>query len=170
MSWRRSFLSYKEKYEDTYSPPPFDDVNEEEKEKETKKSGGIHARISQCSSSSELKKRLKMKEEEGVGEEEDEEKTRGKDDRDPVPETGFTIWDASLLLAAYLKGEEKLEQFLGASAAASAAGKTTRVVELGAGTGAGTLLLVESAVEKMRERNGDTVSYTHLTLPTNREV
>jgi len=47
MSWRRSFLSYKEKYEDTYSPPPFDDVNEEEKEKETKKkSGGIHARIS----------------------------------------------------------------------------------------------------------------------------
>ena len=153
MSWRRSFLSYKEKYEDTYSPPPFDDVNEEEKEKETKKSGGIHARISQCSSSSELKKRLKMKEEEeGVGEEEEEEKTRRKDDRDPVPETGFTIWDASLLLAAYLKREEKMEQFLGASAAA---GKTTRVVELGAGTGAGTLLLVESVVEKMRERNGD---------------
>ena len=29
MSWRRSFLSYKEKYEDTYSTPPFDDVNEE---------------------------------------------------------------------------------------------------------------------------------------------
>jgi predicted O-methyltransferase YrrM len=155
MSWRRSFLSYKEKYEDTYSPPPFDDVNEEEKEKETKKSGGIHARISQCSSSSELKKRLKMKEEEGVGEEEEEEKTRRKDDRDPVPETGFTIWDASLLLAAYLKREEKMEQFLGASAASAAAGKTTRVVELGAGTGAGTLLLVESVVEKMRERNGD---------------
>ena len=119
MSWRRSFLSYKEKYEDTYSPPPFDDVNEEEKEKETKKSGGIHARISQCSSSSELKKRLKMKEE-GVGEEGEEEKTRRKDDRDPVPETGFTIWDASLLLAAYLKREEKMEQFLGASAACSA--------------------------------------------------
>ena len=142
MSWRRSFLSYKEKYEDTYSPPPFDDVNDEEKEKETKKSGGIHARISQCSSSSELKKRLKMKEE-GLKEEEEEKKTRRKDDRDPVPETGFTIWDASLLLAAYLKREEKMEQFLGASAAASAAGKTTRVVELGAGTGAGTLLLVE---------------------------
>jgi len=152
MSWRRSFLSYKEKYEDTYSPPPFDDVNDDEEEKKTKKSGGIHARISQFSSSSELKKRLRVKED-ASGEEEEEKKTRRKDDRDPVPETGFTIWDASLLLAAFLKRTEKMEAFLGASAA-SAAGKTC-VVELGAGTGAGTLLLVESAMEKMGERNDD---------------
>jgi hypothetical protein len=145
--WRRSFLSYKEKYEQTFVPETRDEKS--------------RVRIDQCSSLSELKKRFGIsttatttaEEEEEDDDDEDDDGGSNEDDRDPVPETGFTIWDASLLLAAYLERKEKMEAFLlPARAPAGAPNSGSRgfgVVELGAGTGAGTLLLVES-VEKMK--------------------
>ena len=134
--WRRSFLSYKEKYEQTFVPA------RDEKSR---------VRIDQCSSLSELKKRFGIsttaEEEDDDDEDDEDDEESNEDDRDPVPETGFTIWDASLLLAAYLERKEKMEAFLlPARAAAGAPNSGSRglgVVELGAGTGAGTLLLVE---------------------------
>ena len=142
--WRRSFLSYKEKYEQTFVPA------RDEKSR---------VRIDQCSSLSELKKRFGISTtatttaEEEEDDDDDDDRGSNEDDRDPVPETGFTIWDASLLLAAYLERKEKMEAFLlPARAPAGASNSRSRglgVVELGAGTGAGTLLLVES-VEKMK--------------------
>jgi len=140
--WRRSFLSYKEKYEQTFVPA------RDEKSR---------VRIDQCSSLSELKKRFGIsttaEEEDDDDEDDEDDEESNEDDRDPVPETGFTIWDASLLLAAYLERKEKMEAFLlPARAPAGAPNSGSRgfgVVELGAGTGAGTLLLVES-VEKMK--------------------
>ena len=144
--WRRSFLSYKEKYEQTFVPA------RDEKSR---------VRVDQCSSLSELKKRFGISTTAEEEDDDDDEDDRGsnEDDRDPVPETGFTIWDASLLLAAYLERKEKMEAFLlparGAAAGAPHSGsRGLGVVELGAGTGAGTLLLVES-VEKMKGNDDD---------------
>jgi hypothetical protein len=144
--WRRSFLSYKEKYEQTFVPA------RDEKSR---------VRIDQCSSLSELKKRFGISttaEEEDDEDDEEDDRRSNEDDRDPVPETGFTIWDASLLLAAYLERKEKMEAFLlparGAAGAPNSGSRGLGVVELGAGTGAGTLLLVES-VEKMKGNDDD---------------
>ena len=143
--WRRSFLPYKDKYERAFVPKNHTFVTGEEKEDNEDAS---RVKISQCSSASELKKRFG----DGDADADDRDETTEKNanvDRDPIPETGFTIWDASLLLAAYLRQKEKMEAlFLPSRGSRGERARGTVCVELGAGTGAGTLLFVE-AVETM---------------------
>ena len=143
--WRRSFLPYKDKYERAFVPKNHTFVTGEEKEDNEDAS---RVKISQCSSASELKKRFG----DGDADADDRDETTEKNanvDRDPIPETGFTIWDASLLLAAYLRQKEKMEAlFLPSRGSRGERARGTVCVELGAGTGVGTLLFVE-AVETM---------------------
>ena len=143
--WRRSFLPYKDKYQRAFVPKKHTFVTGEEKEDNEDAS---RVKISQCSSASELKKRFG----DGDADADDRDETTEKNanvDRDPIPETGFTIWDASLLLAAYLRQKEKMEAlFLPSRGSRGERARGTVCVELGAGTGAGTLLFVE-AVETM---------------------
>ena len=56
------------------------------------------------------------------------------DDDDAVPATGFTVWDASVLLGKYV-GRERTWRRLTKKAREDARGPTT--LELGAGTGTG---------------------------------
>ena len=152
--WRRSFLPYKEKYERAFVPK--NNAGEEEEKEKAREASRV--KISQCSSASELKKRF------GDGDaldadldDDDRDETTKKNatvDRDPIPETGFTIWDASLLLAAYLRQKEKMEALFLPSRGSRERARGTVCVELGAGTGAGTLLFVE-AVETMMLSRAD---------------
>ena len=60
------------------------------------------------------------------------------DDDDAVPATGFTVWDASVLLGKYV-GRERTWRRLTKKAREDARGPTT--LELGAGTGLATMLV-----------------------------
>ena len=152
--WRRSFLPYKEKYERAFVPKNHNTFAMGEEKEEKGREEASRVKISQCSSASELKKRF------GDGDadaDDDRDETTEKNanvDRDPIPETGFTIWDASLLLAAYLRQKEKMEALFLPSRGSRERARGTVCVELGAGTGAGTLLFVE-AVETMMLSRAD---------------
>lgn len=65
------------------------------------------------------------------------------DDADPVPATGFTIWDAGILLGAYVAQPRVWRRLVGDAAADA---RTAVVLELGAGTGVAGLTLAASAV------------------------
>lgn len=60
--------------------------------------------------------------------------------RDPVPETGFTVWDASALLGEYVGREDVWRRLVIENDDAT----TTTTLELGAGTGLCTLLVATS--------------------------
>ena len=146
--WRRSFLPYKEKYERAFVPKNYAFAMGEEKEEKGLCEEASRVKISQCSSASELKKRFGDGDADDADDRDETTEKNANVDRDPIPETGFTIWDASLLLAAYLRQKEKMEALFFAKSGSRERARGTVCVELGAGTGAGTLLFVE-AVETM---------------------
>ena len=72
--------------------------------------------------------------------------------RDPVPETGFTVWDASALLGKYVGREDVWRRLIENDEEEEASTRMTTTLELGAGTGLCTLLVATSEV--VREMAG----------------
>ena len=124
-SWRRSTLSFREKFIDAHE------------------THGV--RVRQYASRSAFDKAM---ERDGCGKRAGSRAvgTRGDDDqtrRDPVPETGFTVWDASALLGKYVAREDVWRRLI---ANDDASMTMTTTLELGAGTGLCTLLVATSEV------------------------
>lgn len=64
--------------------------------------------------------------------------------RDPVPETGFTVWDASALLGKYVGREDIWRRLIIKNDDDASTAMMTTTLELGAGTGLCTLLVATS--------------------------
>lgn len=137
-SWRRSTLSFREKFIDAHethgvrvrqyaSRSAFDKAM----------GGGVTKRRASCF----------RDDDDGDGD--GDQTTR----RDPVPETGFTVWDASALLGKYVGREDVWRRLIKNDDEEEASTRmTTTTLELGAGTGLCTLLVATSEV--VREMAG----------------
>lgn len=135
-SWRRSTLSFREKFIDAHethgvrvrqyaSRSAFDKAM----------GGGVTKQRASCF----------RDDDDGDG----DQTTR----RDPVPETGFTVWDASALLGKYVGREDVWRRLIKNDDDEEASTRmTTTTLELGAGTGLCTLLVATSEV--VREMAG----------------
>ena len=134
-SWRRSTLSFREKFIDAHethgvrvrqyaSRSAFDKAM----------GGGVTKRRASCF----------RDDDDGDG----DQTTR----RDPVPETGFTVWDASALLGKYVGREDVWRRLIKNDDDEEASTRMTTTLELGAGTGLCTLLVATSEV--VREMAG----------------
>lgn len=137
-SWRRSTLSFREKFIDAHethgvrvrqyaSRSAFDKAM----------GGGVTKQRASCFRDDD--------DDDGDG----DQTTR----RDPVPETGFTVWDASALLGKYVGREDVWRRLIKNDDDEEASTRmTTTTLELGAGTGLCTLLVATSEV--VREMAG----------------
>jgi hypothetical protein len=154
--WRRSYKGYKEKYEHDFDPSLA-----------LIGYGGTRSvKISQCAAHAELVKRIGVTSSLVVVVDDGED----EEDGDPVPETGFTIWDASLVLAKFLESHEGFTdddrevKVAKEGADDAGAGSVSTVgervnarrrcfLELGAGTGACSILLADSFRKNERTTN-----------------
>ena len=134
-SWRRSTLSFREKFIDAHethgvrvrqyaSRSAFDKAM----------GGGVTKRRASCF----------RDDDDGDGDQTTQ--------RDPVPETGFTVWDASALLGKYVGREDVWRRLIKNDDDEEASTRMTTTLELGAGTGLCTLLVATSEV--VREMAG----------------
>lgn len=120
-SWRRSTLSFREKFIDAHE------------------THGV--RVRQYASRSAFDKAMgsgaRLTTRGDIIDDGEDQTTR----RDPVPETGFTVWDASALLGKYVGREDVWRRLIEKDASAM---MMTTTLELGAGTGLCTLLVATS--------------------------
>jgi hypothetical protein len=124
-SWRRSTLSFREKFIDAHE------------------THGV--RVRQYASRSAFEKAIGSARVTTRGDviDDDDGASDATTRRDPVPETGFTVWDASALLGKYVGREDVWRRLIANDDDASTAMMTT-TLELGAGTGLCTLLVATS--------------------------
>lgn len=121
-SWRRASLGYQEKF-----------VHEFTCER---------ARVSQFASRSAFAKATRR---EGGG----DDGRLGECDADVVPETAFTVWDASIVLGKYASRDDVWSRL---DARGRAGGRASVALELGAGTGLASLMIATS--DAVRARGG----------------
>ena len=65
---------------------------------------------------------------------------------DPIPSTGFTVWDAGILLGMYVTQPEVWRRLTRGSSSSSSSSSDAVVLELGSGTGVAGLLVASSGL------------------------
>ena len=129
-AWRRAALDYNAKFRDDYvvNHPDFPDAPPLRLSQAPSASAAV---ASSSSSSSSRDRRLRRRSPVPTNDDADD-----ADAADPIPATGFTIWDAGILLGMYVTRPRVWARLLG-----DAARDDAIVLELGAGTGVAGLLV-----------------------------